>query len=215
MTQKGLTADLLKSCIRTRQFHLGKLVHAKLSESAALKPLISLYSKDNDWVTANAIFENMGDRRDMVSWSAMISCFSHNDMESKAISTFINMLEFGEYPNQFFFAAVIQDFSNAVNAWIADIVFGVCDKAWGPLSFEQQLHALMVKYGLAFDVCVGCSLVDKHAKCAGDGSMSGRHGRKVVAIHSKKTKDQVLPNHFTFSSLMKACGDLFDPDTGE
>ncbi|KAG5558803.1 hypothetical protein RHGRI_008682 [Rhododendron griersonianum] len=117
MTQQGLTPDLftysllLKSSIRTRQFHLGKLVHARLSESqlepdsVSLNSLISLYSKNNDWVTANAIFENMGERRDVVSWSAMISCFSHNDMESKAISTFVKMLEFGEYPNQFGFAA--------------------------------------------------------------------------------------------------------------
>ncbi|KAF7148937.1 hypothetical protein RHSIM_Rhsim03G0201700 [Rhododendron simsii] len=340
MTQQGLTPDLftysllLKSSIRTRQFHLGKLVHARLSESqlepdsVSLNSLISLYSKNNDWVTANTIFENMGERRDVVSWSAMISCFSHNDMESKAISTFVKMLEFGEYPNQFGFAAVIRACSNAENAWIGDVIFGsviktgyfesdVCigcaliemfakgsgdfDSAkkvfdrmpdknsvpWtlmitrysqmgnrkeavelfinmvesgympdkftftslvsacaelGQLSFGQQLHAQVVKYGLAFDVCVGSSLVDMYAKCAEDGSMvnsrkvfdlipdhnviswtsiitgcgqSGKHSKEAIELYCRMIEDQVLPNHFTFSSLFKACSNLSDPDTGE
>ncbi|XP_058206129.1 pentatricopeptide repeat-containing protein At3g49170, chloroplastic [Rhododendron vialii] len=340
MTQQGLTPDLftysllLKSSIRTRQFHLGKLVHARLSESqlepdsVSLNSLISLYSKNNDWVTANAIFENMGERRDVVSWSAMISCFSRNDMESKAISTFVKMLEFGECPNQFGFAAVIRACSNAENAWIGDVIFGsviktgyfesdVCigcaliemfakgsgdfDSAkkvfdrmpdrnsvsWtlmitryshmgnrkeavelfidmvesgympdkftftslvsacaelGILSFGQQLHAQVVKYGLAFDVCVGCSLVDMYAKCAEDGSMvnsrkvfdvildhnviswtsiitgcgqSGKHSKEAIELYCRMIEDQVLPNHFTFSSLFKACSNLSDPDTGE
>ncbi|KAL7254045.1 hypothetical protein ACSBR1_008400 [Camellia fascicularis] len=90
MTQQGLSPDLvtysvlLKSCIRTRQFDLGKLVHSKLShslldpDSVLLNSLITLYSKSGDWVTANSIFNGMGEHRDMVSWSAMISCFAHN-----------------------------------------------------------------------------------------------------------------------------------------
>ena len=66
----------------------------------------------------------MGERRDLVSWSAMISCFAHSGMESRAVSTFIDMLEFGECPNQFCFAAVIQACSNSENARTGMVVFG-------------------------------------------------------------------------------------------
>ncbi|KAF5958964.1 hypothetical protein HYC85_000173 [Camellia sinensis] len=136
MTQQGLSPDLvaysvlLKSCLRTRQFDLGKLVHSKLShslldpDSVLLNSLITLYSKSGDWVTANSIFNGMGEHRDMVSWSAMISCFAHNGMQSQSISTFFDMLEFGEYPNQFCLAAVMQASSNSKNAWIGKIIFG-------------------------------------------------------------------------------------------
>ncbi|GFS32177.1 tetratricopeptide repeat (TPR)-like superfamily protein [Actinidia rufa] len=340
MTQQGLTPDLitysvlLKSCIRTRQFNLGKLVHTKLSESqleldsVLINSLISLYSKSGDWVTANDIFQDMGERRDLVSWSAMISCFAHSGMESRAVSTFIDMLEFGECPNQFCFAAVIQACSNSENARTGMVVFGfviktgyfesdVCvgcalvdlfakgmgdlnsahkvfDKmpeknsvSWTltitrysqlgqpqeamelfvdmvvsgympdrftfssiisacaeleQLSLGQQLHSQVVKYRLAFDVCVGCSLVDMYAKCAADGSMvnsrkvfdllpdhnvmswtsvitgyvqGGGHDKEAIELYCRMIEDRVSPNHFTFSSLLKACGNLSDPTAGE
>ncbi|KAJ9550446.1 hypothetical protein OSB04_014491 [Centaurea solstitialis] len=96
MTQQHqLTPDLtvfsilLKSCIRTRNFELGKLVHLKLDQSGieldsiVLNSLIALYSKCGDWVTAKTIFDSMGDHRDLVSWSAMISCFAHNGWSRK------------------------------------------------------------------------------------------------------------------------------------
>ncbi|KAL7229741.1 hypothetical protein ACSBR2_008281 [Camellia fascicularis] len=66
MTQQGLSPDfvtysvLLKSCIRTRQFDLGKLVHSKLShslldpDSVLLNSLITLYSKSGDWACSNS-----------------------------------------------------------------------------------------------------------------------------------------------------------------
>ncbi|XP_059629073.1 pentatricopeptide repeat-containing protein At3g49170, chloroplastic-like [Cornus florida] len=340
MTQHELAPDLitysvlLKSCIRTRNFELGKLVHSKLSESGleldsvVLNSLISLYSKCGDWVTANSIFVTMGESRDLVSWSAMISCFAHNGMNSKAISTFFEMLEFGENPNQFCFSAVIQACSNVNNASIGKVIFGsviktgyfesdVCvgcalidmfakgcsdlnsakkvfDKipeknevtwtlmltrysqlgharyaidlfldmvlsGFKPdrftyssvisscaelelLSIGQQLHSQVIKSGLAMDVCVGCSLVDMYAKCVGDGSVndsrkvfdrmpdhnvmswtaiitgyvqSGGHDKEAIELYGKMIQGQVLPNHFTFSSILKACGNLADSGMGE
>ncbi|KAI8032912.1 Pentatricopeptide repeat-containing protein [Camellia lanceoleosa] len=340
MTQQGLSPDLvtysvlLKSCIRTRQFDLGKLVHSKLShslldpDSVLLNSLITLYSKSGDWVTANSIFNGMGEHRDMVSWSAMISCFAHNGMQSQSISTFFDMLEFGEYPNQFCLAAVMQACSNSKNAWIGKIIFGfviktgyfesdVCIgcalidmfvKGCGDLgsakkvfdimrernavtwtlmitrysqlgqpkdaielfidmvvsgfipdrftfsstinacaelellSLGQQLHSLVVKSRLTLDVCVGCSLVDMYVKCAVDGSMvnsrkvfdrmpdhnvmswtatitgyvqSGGHDKEAIELYCRMIDGQVVPNHFTFSSLLKACGNLSDPAAGE
>ncbi|XAR52232.1 hypothetical protein NMG60_11020181 [Bertholletia excelsa] len=340
MSEQGFAPDLvtysvlLKSCIRTRQFNVGKRVHSKLSESSleldsvVLNSLISLYSKSGDWVTANSIFQTMGERRDLVSWSAMISCFAHNGMGSKSISTFIDMIEFGEYPNQFCFVAVIQACSSPENAWIGEIIFGFVIKtgffesdvcvgcalmdffargtgdlgsakkvfekmparnsvSWtlmitrysqqgylidaiqlfvemvvsgytpdsftfssivsacaesGLLSLGQQLHSLVIKYRLAFDVCVGCSLVDMYAKCAPDGSMfnsrkvfdlmpdhnvmswtaiitgyvlSGGHDKEAVKLYSRMIENEYLPNHFTFASLLKACGNLSNPAFGE
>ncbi|KAL6133412.1 hypothetical protein ACLB2K_065647 [Fragaria x ananassa] len=71
---------LLKSCLRSRRFHLAKLVHAHLSrshlrpDSLILNSLISVYSKSGDFETARSIFQTMGPKRNLVSWSAMVSC---------------------------------------------------------------------------------------------------------------------------------------------
>lgn len=340
IAQMGFTPDLtsytvlLKSCIRTRSFELGKSVHSRLAasqlepDSIVLNSLISLYAKCSDWETAKGIFDEMGTRRDLVSWSAMISCYAHCNMELEAVSTFFRMVEFGEYPNQFCFSAAIKACCNATYAWIGLVIFGfviktgyfdsdVCvgcalidlftkgfgdlesakklfDKmpeknsvSWtlmitrfsqlgnpsdaidqfeqmlltgfipdrftlssvlsacaelGWLSFGQQLHCSVVKSGLSMDVCVGCSLVNMYSKCAAYGSMdnsrkvfdrmpdhnvmswtavitgyvqTGIGDREAIDLYCRMIEGQVKPNHFTFSSLLKACGNLSSPDIGE
>ncbi|KAI4300777.1 hypothetical protein L6164_034113 [Bauhinia variegata] len=145
---------LLQACISSRSFELGKLLHHKLIDSGLeldsvfLSSLISLYSKCGDWKKAFSIFQSMGNKRDLVSWSAMISCFANNNMEFEALVTFLDMLEIGLYPNQYCFASVIRSCSNAKYASIGHIIFGIVMKTG---YFDS-------------DVCVGCTLIDMFAK---------------------------------------------------
>ncbi|GJS67768.1 pentatricopeptide repeat-containing protein [Tanacetum coccineum] len=45
------------------------------------------------WFSAKTIFQPVDDDvKDLVTWSVMISCFSHNGMESQALLTFVEML---------------------------------------------------------------------------------------------------------------------------
>ncbi|KAK3006684.1 hypothetical protein RJ639_016952 [Escallonia herrerae] len=267
MAQHHLTPDLttysvlLKSCIRSRDLRLGQLVHSKLTESetpldsVVLNSLITLYSKCNDWVTAKSIFEDMGEKKDLVSWSAMISCFAHNGMEIQSVATFADMLRFGECPNQFCFAAVIQACCRPDYSRTGMVIFGIVVKTGftfstvvsasaelGLLTFGQQLHNWVVKSSLCLDVAVGCSLLDMYAKCASDGSVkdarkvfdrlsdrnvmswtaiitgyvqSGGLDKEAVELYCRMIEDLVSPNHFTFSSLLKACGNLSNCKVGE
>ncbi|KAK3001047.1 hypothetical protein RJ639_021373 [Escallonia herrerae] len=149
MAQHHLTPDLttysvlLKSCIRSRNHRLGQLVHSKLIESetpldaVVLNSLITLYSKCNDWVSAKSIFEDMGEKKDLVSWSAMISCFAHNGMELQSIAKFADMLRFGVCPNEFCFAVVIQACCRPDYARIGLVIFGFVMKT-GPVSDETM-----------------------------------------------------------------------------
>ncbi|OVA01955.1 Pentatricopeptide repeat [Macleaya cordata] len=340
MTQQGIQPDLitysvlLKSCIRSRDFNRGKLIHACLVESelefdtVVLNSLISLYSKCGDWKMANSIFGEMGSKRDLVSWSAMISCFAHNHRESEAVITFYKMLEHGQYPNEFCFAGVIHACSKAEFGWIGKVIFGFVIKTgyfeadlcvgcalidmyvksevdlvsarrvfdempvknvvvWtlmitrytqcgfardaidlfldmelseftpdmftfsnvisacaelGYFQLGQQLHSRAIRSGLAMDVCVGCSLVDMYSKCANDGSVddsrkvfdrmpyhnvmswtaiitgyvqSGGGDFEAIDLFCKMLQGEVRPNHFTFSSVLKACANLGDKKMGE
>ncbi|VVA19111.1 PREDICTED: pentatricopeptide [Prunus dulcis] len=340
MAQRGTHPDLpiysllLKSCIRSRNFDLGRLVHARLVHSqleldpVVLNSLISLYSKSRDWKKANSIFENMGNKRNLVSWSAMVSCFANNDMGLEAILTFLDMLENGFYPNEYCFASVIRACSNAQKIRIGNIIFGsviksgylgsdVCvgcslidmfakgsgelddaykvfetmpetdavtwtlmitrlaqmgcpgeaidlyvDMLWSglmpdqftlsgvisactkldSLSLGQQLHSWVIRSGLALGHCVGCCLVDMYAKCAADGSMddarkifdrmpnhnvmswtsiingyvqSGEGDEEAIKLFVGMMTGHVPPNHFTFSSILKACANLSDLCKGD
>lgn len=270
----------------------------------------------------------MGKKRDLVSWSAMISCFANNGMEFEAIVTFLDLLKTEFEPNEYCFAAVIRACSNVDYVFIGRIIFGflikscyfesdVCvgcalidmfvkgshdldsackvfDKmpernvvTWTlmitrftqlgyPLdaidffldmissgyipdkftlsgvvsacaevesfSLGQQLHSWIIRSGLNSDVCVACSLIDMYAKCVRDGSMddsrkvfdrmldhnvmswtaiitgyvqSGRHDKEAIELFHRMIHGCILPNHFTFASVLKACGNLLDPRIGK
>lgn len=228
MARQGLAPDLtsysvlLKSCIRTRNFHLGKLVHEMLLnselelDSIVLNSLISLYSKCGDWVTAKIIFENMGEKRDLVSWSAMISCYARCGMELEAVLTFFGMVESGEYPNQFCYSSVIQACSNTEYAWIGSVIFG-----------------FLLKTGyFNSDVCVGCSLIDLFSKGFGDleaakkvfDLMTERNSvswtlmitrtsqldspRNAIELFLDMILSGFVPDIFTYSSILSACAEL-------
>ncbi|CAN1753590.1 Pentatricopeptide repeat-containing protein At3g49170, chloroplastic [Linum perenne] len=146
---------LLRSCIRSQSFQLGRIVHDSLvqsgmePDSVLLNSLISLYSKCGDWERAEAIFGDMdGEKRDVVSWSAMISCYANKGMEFEAIGVFVDMLESGVYPNEYCYTAVIRACSKEETVEIGEAVFG---------SVLKTGH-------LGADVCVGCGLIDMFVK---------------------------------------------------
>ncbi|KAK3001042.1 hypothetical protein RJ639_021368 [Escallonia herrerae] len=93
----------------------------------------------------------MDEKKYLVSWSA---CFAHNGMESQSVATFADMLRFGECPNEYCFAALIQT---------------CCRPDYARTG--MQLHNWVVKSILCLDVAVGCSLLDMYAKCVSDGSV--------------------------------------------
>nr|GFB44971.1 hypothetical protein [Tanacetum cinerariifolium] len=112
----------------------------------------------------------------------------------------------------------------------------------GFVSVGQQLHSWVVKMGLCLDVYVGCSLLDMYAKCDTKEPMedarkvvermrdhnvttwtamitgyvqSGGLDRTAIELYCKMiTQGDVFPNHFTYSSLLKACGSLSNLEAG-
>ena len=140
-------------------FQLGKLVHTHYLthsqlhlNSLILNSLISLYSKSGDWAKAKSIFDDMRDLRDLVSWTAMVSCFANNDMGTEAIVTFLQMLENGFCANEYCFSVVIRACSNVENVRTGERVFGFVIKSG---YFES-------------DLCVGWALIEMFVKGSGD-----------------------------------------------
>ncbi|CAN4111264.1 unnamed protein product [Withania somnifera] len=238
ISQMGLTPDLtsytvlLKSCIKTRNFKLGEILHSKINESKIEPDTIS----------------------------AMISCFFHCGMELETVVTFFDIVEFGEYPNKFCFSAVIKACCRSELGWIGLGLFGFVIKTGilsrisalgvrfvpdrfmssGVLSscaepglslLGRQLHGWVIKSRLPEDVCVGCSLVVMYAESTTDGSMddsrkvfdrmadhnvmywtailagyvqNGHYNMEAIKLYCRMINGPVKPNHFTFSSLLKA-----------
>ncbi|KAK3218162.1 hypothetical protein Dsin_012132 [Dipteronia sinensis] len=72
-----------------------------------LNSLISLYSKCGDSNRADTIFKSMGKKRNLVSWSAMISCLANCGRELDAVQMFVETLERGFRPNEFTLSGVV------------------------------------------------------------------------------------------------------------
>ncbi|RYQ85540.1 hypothetical protein Ahy_B10g105109 [Arachis hypogaea] len=216
--------DLLKSCIRSRNFALGKLLHRKLTESQLtldsplLNSLITLYSKSGQWQQALSIFQSMDpSMRDLVSWTAMISCFANHRMHRHSLSTFIQLLRTTDfYPNEFSFTASLRSCSNAEFFSTGLAVFG-----------------FVLKTGyLDADVCVGCALIDMFVKGSDDlGSafkvfekISERnvvtwnlmitrfvqfsHNGDAIHLFFSMVESGFGPDRFTLSSVLSACAEL-------
>ncbi|KAK1409092.1 hypothetical protein QVD17_35617 [Tagetes erecta] len=220
-SQQQLTV-LLKSCIRTRNFEVGKLLHSKLNQSGIkpdtvlLNSLITLYSKSGDWLTAKSIFDEMADDRDLVSWSALISCYAHNGMNSQALLTFLHMLMHGQHPNHFSFSAAIHASSNPDYA-----------------STGLAIFAFLIKTGYFHShVCVACALIDFFVKAFHDLDSARKvfdqmphpnsvtwtllitryaqmgHPKHAIQLFSSMISSASMPDRFTLSSVVSACAEL-------
>ena len=223
---------VIQACSNAENAWIGKVMFGFVIKSGYFESdvcvgcaLMDLFAKGSGELNcAREVFDRMPEKNS-VAWTLMITRYSQLGRPRDAIELFVDMVASGYVPDRFTFSSVVST--------CAELEL---------LSLGQQLHSQVVKYGLALDVCVGCSLVDMYAKCAADGSMvhsrkvfdllpkrnvmswtaiitgyvqSGWNDKEAIDLYCGMVEDQVLPNHFTFSSLLKACANLSDPAAGE
>ncbi|KAK7283816.1 hypothetical protein RIF29_13562 [Crotalaria pallida] len=225
--QKLATSSLLlKSCIRSHNFHLGHLLHLKLSHShlpltpLLLNSLISLYSKSRAWPRALSLFHSVDPAlKDLVSFTSIISCLAINNLPLQALLTFLDMLHAALLPNEYCFTALLRACSHPMFFYPAGLaVFG-----------------FLLKTGY-FDshVCVGCALIDMFVKGAGGDVESackvfdkmrqrnvvtwnlvitrlaqlGRSRDAVYLLSRMLVVGECAPDRFTVTSVLSACAEL-------
>ncbi|GMY07474.1 pentatricopeptide repeat-containing protein At3g49170, chloroplastic-like [Fagus crenata] len=126
----------------------------------------------------------MGDMRDLVSWSAMVSCFANNDLEYEAIVTFLDMLENGLYPNEYCSAAVIRACSNAENISIGKMILAY-------KVFEKMPEKNAVTWTL---------MITRF--------MQFGYTREAVDMFLDIVLSEYVPDRFTLSGVISACAEL-------
>lgn len=187
--------------------------------------LIDMFVKGGgDVGSAYKVFEKMPERN-VVTWTLMITRFMQLGYPREGIDLFLDMLLRGFLPDKFTLSGVLSA--------CAELEL---------LSLGLQLHSLVIRLGLASNGCVGCCLVDMYAKCVVDGSMDdsrkvfdrmvdhnvmswtaiitgytqcGGRDKEAIELFCEMIKGDVSPNHFTFSSVLKACANLSNPHIGE
>ncbi|KAL6965940.1 hypothetical protein U1Q18_048508 [Sarracenia purpurea var. burkii] len=172
--------------------------------------LVDLYCKSADMVYALKLFEEIP-RPNTVTWNAMISGYKQNSLFEDSWRTFCMMHSFGFEPNEFTYGSAL----SALSALQSPL----CGK---------QVYSLVVKNGLFSNGYVRSGIIDLFAKsCSlGDalrvfydvycenvvcwnaiisGAVKNKENWVAFDLFFQMCHRFVMPNSFTFSSILTAC----------
>ncbi|KAJ9545275.1 hypothetical protein OSB04_024982 [Centaurea solstitialis] len=144
----------LSSCAGLRNLKMGAQIHGSLSKSSYERDvfmgsaLVDMYSKCGNVGCARMVFDEM-DRRNVVSWNSLITCYEQNGPVSEALDVFNRMMGSGIEPDEVTLASVISACASL-----------------SKLNVGREIHARVVKFDKFRDDLVICNaLVDMYAKC--------------------------------------------------
>ena len=185
--------------------------------------LIDMFAKNGDLMAARRVFDGLVERT-VVVWTLLITRYVQDSCADEAVELFLDMLENGFRPDQYTMSSMLS----------------ACTEL-GSFRLGQQLHSLVLRLGLESDDCVSCGLVDMYAKSHIGQSMHnarevfnrmpkhnvmswtallsgyvqrGSQDSKVLVLLRDMLNEGIRPNHITYSSLLKACANLGDQDSG-
>ncbi|KAL6861799.1 hypothetical protein ACP4OV_017499 [Aristida adscensionis] len=213
----ALYSSLLQACIGSNAFRQGRSVHQRVAASASPPDLhlgtklVIFYSHFGDADSARRVFDGMP-RRSVVSWTAMVSGYARGGRPLEALELFALMLRSGERPNQFTLGSAARACAGAR-----------CARS------GEQVHARAAKGRFAGDMFVQSALMDMHLRCGSvadarrlfagmerkdvvswnallRGFVERGHHSDALGLFSSMLRDEMLPDHFTFGSALKACG---------
>ncbi|OWM86967.1 hypothetical protein CDL15_Pgr016003 [Punica granatum] len=174
--------------------------------------LIDMYGKCGDLASATKIFDGM-EKKDAVTWNAMITGYAQNGMADEAIALFNSMKEAGVDPNKITLTLVLSSCASV-----------------GALDLGKWVDNYVLSCGIKDDIYIGTALIDMYAKCGclndalnvfeempkkNDVSWNAMisalasHGRakEALALFRRMLKEggSVFPNDITFVGVLSAC----------
>ncbi|XP_030513766.1 pentatricopeptide repeat-containing protein At5g39350 [Rhodamnia argentea] len=146
--------SVLPACGNLKELDLGKCVHNIVEEKglgnkniAVSNALLDMYAKCGRMDEAQAVFHEM-DKRDVVTWSAMINGYALNGDVGKALNNCRLMQFDGVKPNPVTISSLLSACSSSFL-----LKLGRCFHGW---SMRQKLES---------DVTIETALIDMYAKC--------------------------------------------------
>ncbi|KAL4198346.1 hypothetical protein AMTRI_Chr03g139770 [Amborella trichopoda] len=209
---------VLQSCLDVENFEFGEQVHQlgikhgfqglKFIETS----LINFYSKSGKLKSACQVFDRL-QSRDIASWNAMISAYTHWGCHEEAISLFTKMQVEGIKGDSATFGSMFTIFSYSRG-----------------LDNGKAIHGYVIKSGMDVDVLIGNALLSLYGECnCLEASLSlftnmretdivswntviltyAREGMSKVALNLYKELEitDLKPNCFTMVAILEAFSD--------
>ncbi|XP_059461610.1 pentatricopeptide repeat-containing protein At4g21065-like isoform X2 [Corylus avellana] len=214
--QSSCYVPLLQECMERNSVLDAQIVHGHIMKTGTQRDLftmtflINVYAKCGAMENALKVFDNMT-RRNVVSWTTLMTGYVHNLQPALAIQVFQEMLETGAYPTNY-------TLGTALNA---------CSLLQS-VKLGRQFHAYIIKYQIDFDTSVGNALCSLYSKLGNlesaiksfEGireknviswtaaiSTSGDNGEAARGLRffSEMLANDIKPNEFTLTSVLSLC----------
>jgi pentatricopeptide repeat protein len=213
---QSAVTSLLQVCSSLGQLRVAKEVHCyalknfcKL-DTLLLNATITVYGRCGDVTSAEIIFDLL-ENKDIISWTALLTCYAQNDQAQEALLFFREMLQKGLGSPVFCITSVLRACSSTTN-----YVVGL------------QIHSRVVKIGIDDVSSVENALMTMYAKCGSvhiafkifsslrsRGIISwnalitsfSQHGNEMAAIQlfDLMQEEAVCPDDYTFVGLLSSC----------
>ncbi|KAK4778217.1 hypothetical protein SAY87_018404 [Trapa incisa] len=209
----------VNACAALTQLEMGRRIHAHVvvldlrDNLVVYTSLVDMYGKCSRIDDARRAFDLMGCRKNVVSWTSMISAYTQNAQASEALGLFkeycSNSAQYS--PNQFMLASVIS----------------ACTSL-GRLSYGKAAHCATIRLGSDSNEVIGSAIVDMYAKC-GCLAYSSRVfqsienpsvivctsmivgaaeyglGKSALELLAEMARRNLQPNDVTFVGILHAC----------
>ncbi|XP_010255213.1 PREDICTED: putative pentatricopeptide repeat-containing protein At3g11460 [Nelumbo nucifera] len=195
MQRNGFSPDfftivsLISGCSAIGSLQLGSVIHGCTiktgfeNDQIIKTALIDMYAKCRCVEHAYSLFDEMP-VKDVVTWTLMLSSFSHVGYMNKAMQIFNEMIGVDEV---------------ALDSICLIGILSSCSRS-GALQQGRRVHALMIKTGFEDDIFVGSALIGMYANC---GNLES--ARKF--FEGMKEKDIACWNAMIAGNGMNGCGD--------
>ncbi|KAF3783499.1 Pentatricopeptide repeat-containing protein [Nymphaea thermarum] len=143
----------LKACATASQLLEGKLIHGQIirtgfgSDAFVEAGLVDMYAKCGDVRAARKVFDKMV-RRDLVSWTAMITGYEQSECADDSLEMFLKMQKESFVPD----CVTLVTVASAV-------------AQLGALKEAKSIHAYVIRNGFEKDLSVDNSLVSMYTRC--------------------------------------------------
>ncbi|KAH6554703.1 hypothetical protein KP509_22G048100 [Ceratopteris richardii] len=216
----GITyTSILRACGVTQDIFLGKKVHHEIVILGLLEndiilgtALIDMYSKCGALHEAQAVLDDLP-RRDVISWSALITGYVQKGDGKEALSCYDCMQSDRISPNAFVYSCILK-------------ACGITQDIGKGKAIHDEITSSQI---FEKDVVLGTALVDMYAKCgaidkaqevferaplrnvASWSALIGgyvRHGKEERAFicFEQMQSEGIAPNAVTYACVLKACG---------
>ncbi|CDP05128.1 unnamed protein product [Coffea canephora] len=211
-------AKILSACGGLTYLNSGRLIHARMLVlgirlNLVLKTaLTDMYARCKRMEDAIKVSKQTLEQ-DTVLCTTLLSGFCHNLEIKEAVDAIQQMVAHGITPNSYTYAVILNGCSLALT-----------------LQLGIQFHSRVIEIGLENNVSVGNALIDMYLKCSGgiidafkvfeqirspniiswtsliSGFVEHGLGYEAFQAFEKMQFAGIMPNSFTFSSILQACG---------